>query len=165
MELLREASGCCVSGGRDPAAESVTAGSQHLSPWLQLQADTLLSLSFLPFWSVRGVSWRSKPPDNLASDYTMPSTKQQRARRQTAPSGPPQKRTANETQPSLESTKEDPGSLLKWSIPSWNNEAEFTKWLNGVRDDLVEESYDQYQYVYSPWGLPSLRLIWTFNPG
>ncbi|KAJ5541570.1 hypothetical protein N7494_006646 [Penicillium frequentans] len=75
----------------------------------------------------------------------MPSTKQQRARRQTAPSGPPRKPTASETQPRLESTQEQPSGLLQWSIPNWNNELEFSQWLNGVRDDLVEESYDQYQ--------------------
>ncbi|KAJ5674112.1 hypothetical protein N7462_009551 [Penicillium macrosclerotiorum] len=75
----------------------------------------------------------------------MPSTKQQRARRQTAPSGPPRKPTANEMQPKLETTREQPDGLLQWSIPSWDNELEFSKWLNGVRDNLVEESYDQYQ--------------------
>ncbi|KAJ5594800.1 uncharacterized protein N7459_001008 [Penicillium hispanicum] len=75
----------------------------------------------------------------------MPSTKQQRARRQTAPSGPPRKPTANETQSSLETTQEQPSNFLQWSIPNWNNELEFSKWLNGVREDLVEESYDQYQ--------------------
>ncbi|KAJ5211688.1 uncharacterized protein N7498_003334 [Penicillium cinerascens] len=75
----------------------------------------------------------------------MPSTKQQRARRQTAPSGPPRKPPANETQSSLAPTQEHPPGFLKWSIPSWNNELEFSEWLNGVKDDLVEESYDQYQ--------------------
>lgn len=75
----------------------------------------------------------------------MPSTKQQRARRQTAPSGPPRKPSAHETQPKLETTQEKPSDLLSWSIPNWNNELEFSKWLNGVKGDLVEESYDQYQ--------------------
>lgn len=79
----------------------------------------------------------------------MPSTKQQRARRQTAPSGPPRKPTASETQPSLAPTQEQPSGFLRWDIPSWNNELEFSQWLNGVKDDLVEESYDQYQYVWS----------------
>lgn len=92
----------------------------------------------------------------------MPSTKQQRARRQTAPSGPPRKPPANETQSSLAPTQEHPPGILKWSIPSWNNELEFSEWLNGVKDDLVEESYDQYQYVRSQSEWMLLRLIWTF---
>lgn len=75
----------------------------------------------------------------------MPSTKQQRARRQTAPSGPPRKPTASETEPRLETTEERPSNLLTWKIPEWNNELEFSEWLNSARDDLVEESYDQYQ--------------------
>lgn len=75
----------------------------------------------------------------------MPSTKQQRARRQTAPSGPPRKPAANETQANPESAQEKPSNLLQWNIPNWNNELEFSQWLNGVKDDLVEESYDQYQ--------------------
>lgn len=75
----------------------------------------------------------------------MPSTRQQRARRQTAPSGPPRKPSAHESKPDLETTQEKPSDLLQWSIPNWNNELEFSKWLNGVKDDLVEESYDQYQ--------------------
>ncbi|KAJ5093048.1 hypothetical protein N7456_008909 [Penicillium angulare] len=75
----------------------------------------------------------------------MPSTKQQRARRQTAPSGPPRKPTASETQSRLEPTEEQSPGLLHWSIPAWNNELEFSQWLNEVKDDLVEESYDQYQ--------------------
>lgn len=79
----------------------------------------------------------------------MPSTKQQRARRQTAPSGPPRKPNANETQPNPDSAQEQPSNLLQWTIPSWNNELEFSQWLNGVKDDLVEESYDQYQYVFT----------------
>ncbi|KAJ5155620.1 hypothetical protein N7492_008423 [Penicillium capsulatum] len=75
----------------------------------------------------------------------MPSTKQQRARRQTAPSGPPRKPSAHETQPNPETTPEKPSNFLQWRIPEWNNELEFSDWLNGVKDDLVEESYDQYQ--------------------
>ncbi|KAJ6166621.1 hypothetical protein N7470_002068 [Penicillium chermesinum] len=75
----------------------------------------------------------------------MPSTKQQRARRQTAPSGPPRKPTANETRANPDSAQEQPSNLLQWTIPCWNNELEFSQWLNGVKDDLVEESYDQYQ--------------------
>jgi hypothetical protein len=82
----------------------------------------------------------------------MPSTKQQRARRQTAPSGPPRQPTALETQPGLETTQEHSSDLLKSNIPNWNNELEFSSWLNGVKDDLVEESYDQYQYVPSMSG-------------
>ena len=73
----------------------------------------------------------------------MPSTKQQRARRQTAPSGPPRKPTVNETQSSMEQSS----GFLQWSIPNWSNELEFSQWLNGVKEDVVEESYDQYQYV------------------
>ncbi|KAJ5727542.1 hypothetical protein N7493_005362 [Penicillium malachiteum] len=75
----------------------------------------------------------------------MPSTKHQRARRQTAPSGPPRKPTASETQPRLESTAEHPSTAPQWQAPAWNNELEFTGWLNDVKEDLVEESYDQYQ--------------------
>lgn len=77
----------------------------------------------------------------------MPSTRQQRARRQTAPSGPPRKPTANETQARLEPTTEHPETTLDSSIPKWENELEFSDWFNGVKDDLIEESYDQYQYV------------------
>lgn len=75
----------------------------------------------------------------------MPSTTQQRARRQTAPSGPPRQPTASEIQTGLETTQEHPSDFRQWSIPNWNNELEFSSWLNGVKDDLVEESYDQYQ--------------------
>jgi hypothetical protein len=77
----------------------------------------------------------------------MPSTKQQRARRQTAPSGPPRKPTIAETRPTLEPPLEPPDSLQKWSVPKCDNELEFSEWFNGVKDDLIEESYDQYQYV------------------
>jgi len=57
--------------------------------------------------------------------------------------------------------QEQPSGFLKWSIPGWNNELEFSQWLNGVKDDLVEESYDQYQYVgfEAEWTLS--ELIWT----
>lgn len=75
----------------------------------------------------------------------MPSTKQQRARRQTAPSGPPRNPSAHETQPNAETKEDESPGVLQWSVPNWNNELEFSKWLNGVKDDLVEESYDQYQ--------------------
>lgn len=75
------------------------------------------------------------------------ASKQQRPRRQTAPSGPPRKPTPNETLTSLETTQEKPPGLLKWEIPGWNNELEFSQWLNGVKEDLVEESYNEYQYV------------------
>ncbi|KAJ6033547.1 hypothetical protein N7499_009822 [Penicillium canescens] len=74
----------------------------------------------------------------------MPSTKQQRARRQTAPSGPPRKPTAYETQPALDTPQEESPGPLQWKAPGWNNELEFSQWLNGVKDDLVEESYDEY---------------------
>jgi hypothetical protein len=76
----------------------------------------------------------------------MPSTKQQRARRQTAPSGPPRKPAAYETQPALDTPQEESPSPLQWKAPSWNNELEFSQWLNGVKDDLIEESYDEYTY-------------------
>jgi hypothetical protein len=76
----------------------------------------------------------------------MPSTKQQRARRQTAPSGPPRKPTAYETQPTLDTPQEESSSSLQWKAPGWNNELEFSQWLNGVKDDLIEESYDEYTY-------------------
>lgn len=81
----------------------------------------------------------------------MLSTKQQRARRQTAPSGPPRKPTAHETKKNPEAQTKEPSNLLQWSVPSWNNELEFSQWLNGVKDDLIEESYDEYQYVPSRW--------------
>lgn len=76
----------------------------------------------------------------------MPSTKQQRTRRQTAPSGPPRKPTANETQINLQTVEEQSPGSSEWTAPSWNNELEFSQWLNGVKDDLIEESYDGYQY-------------------
>lgn len=76
----------------------------------------------------------------------MPSTKQQRARRQTAPSGPPRKPTASETQGSLLVVEEKSPGSLEWKAPGWNNELEFSQWLNGVKDDLIEDSYDEYQY-------------------
>lgn len=82
----------------------------------------------------------------------MASIKQQRARRQTAPSGPPRKPTANETRPSLEPPVEHPDTLLKSSFPKCDNELEFSEWFNGMKDDLIEESYDQYQYVQSTRG-------------
>ncbi|KAJ5891835.1 uncharacterized protein N7473_008063 [Penicillium subrubescens] len=75
----------------------------------------------------------------------MPPTKQHRARRQTAPSGPPRKPTANETRSTLEPPTEHPDTALDSSIPKWENELEFSEWFNGVKDDLIEESYDQYQ--------------------
>lgn len=76
----------------------------------------------------------------------MPSTKQQRTRRQTAPSGPPRKPTANETQINLQTVEEQSHGSSEWTVPSWKNELEFSQWLNGVKDDLIEESYDEYQY-------------------
>ncbi|KAJ5351055.1 hypothetical protein N7452_000029 [Penicillium brevicompactum] len=75
----------------------------------------------------------------------MPSTKQQRARRQTAPSGPPRKPTASETQGSLLAVEEKSPDSLEWKAPGWNNELEFSQWLNGIKDDLIEDSYDEYQ--------------------
>ncbi|KAJ5235566.1 uncharacterized protein N7469_004734 [Penicillium citrinum] len=75
----------------------------------------------------------------------MPSATRQRARRQTAPSGPPRQPTALAIRPGLETTQEQPSDLQKPDIPNWSNELEFSSWLNGVKDDLVEESYDQYQ--------------------
>lgn len=77
----------------------------------------------------------------------MPPTDQQRARRQTAPSGPPRKPNTNEAKSSVETTQEQASCSLQTSNLNWNNELEFTEWLNGVKEDLVEESYDQYQYV------------------
>lgn len=76
----------------------------------------------------------------------MPSTKQQRARRQTAPSGPPRKPTAKETESSLQALDEKSPSDSEWKTPGWSNELEFSHWLNGVKSDLIEESYDEYQY-------------------
>ncbi|KAJ5887953.1 hypothetical protein N7495_007994 [Penicillium taxi] len=78
----------------------------------------------------------------------MASTKKQRARRQTAPSGPPRVPTENETKPMLESTAEippEPTTILKFQLPEWNNELEFSQWINDVKDDLIEESYASYQ--------------------
>ncbi|KAJ5561799.1 hypothetical protein N7535_003739 [Penicillium sp. DV-2018c] len=75
----------------------------------------------------------------------MPSIKQQRARRQTAPSGPPRIPTANEIQSSLQAVDEQLPASTDWTARGWNNELEFSQWLNGVKDDLVEESYDEYQ--------------------
>ncbi|KGO36938.1 Conserved oligomeric Golgi complex, subunit 3 [Penicillium expansum] len=75
----------------------------------------------------------------------MPSTKQQRARRQTAPSGPPRKPTAKETESSLQALDEKSPSGFEWKTPGWSNELEFSQWLNSVKGDLIEESYDEYQ--------------------
>ncbi|KAF7519472.1 hypothetical protein PCG10_010002 [Penicillium crustosum] len=75
----------------------------------------------------------------------MSSTKQQRARRQTAPSGPPRKPTAKETQPSLQALDEKSPSASEWKTLGWTNELEFSQWLNDVKSELIEESYDEYQ--------------------
>lgn len=88
----------------------------------------------------------------------MASIKQQRARRQTAPSGPPRKPTANETRPSLEPPVEHPDTVLKSNIPKCDNELEFSEWFNGMKDDLIEESYDQYQYVRTTRG--DMLSVW-----
>ena len=77
----------------------------------------------------------------------MPSTKQQRARRQTAPSGPPRKPTAKETQASLQALDEKSTGASDWKTAGWSNELEFSQWFNGVKGDLIEESYDEYQYA------------------
>lgn len=90
----------------------------------------------------------------------MPSATRQRARRQTAPSGPPRQPTGLAIRPGLETTQEQPSDLQKPDIPNWSNELEFSSWLNGVKDDLVEESYDQYQYVPMTVGL---RIIVKTN--
>lgn len=82
----------------------------------------------------------------------MPPTKPQRPRRQTAPSGPARKLAPQETRPSLEPTPEDPDNLPNGRVREWNNELEFSDWFSGVKDDLIEESYDQYQYVKSTRG-------------
>jgi hypothetical protein len=76
----------------------------------------------------------------------MSSTKQQRARRQTAPSGPPRKPTAKETQSSLQALDEQSPSTFELKTPGWSNELEFSQWFNGVKGDLIEESYGEYQY-------------------
>ncbi|KAJ5104108.1 hypothetical protein N7532_004637 [Penicillium argentinense] len=75
----------------------------------------------------------------------MPVSKQQRARRQTAPSGPPRKQTTEETQPSQETTQEKSTDLLRWNMPKFENELDFSEWYNGVKNDLIETSYDHYQ--------------------
>ncbi|KAJ5950834.1 Conserved oligomeric Golgi complex subunit 3 [Penicillium vulpinum] len=75
----------------------------------------------------------------------MPSTKQQRARRQTAPSGPPRKPTAQETQSSLQALDEKLPSNFECRALEWSNELEFSQWFHGVEGDLIEESYDEYQ--------------------
>lgn len=82
----------------------------------------------------------------------MPSTKQQRSRRQTAPSGPSRKPDANEIPLNLETPQEKPNNPLQRKVSSCNDELEFSEWFNGIKDDLVEESFDQYQYVQWAWG-------------
>lgn len=91
----------------------------------------------------------------------MPSTKQQRSRRQTAPSGPPRKPTAKETQSSLQTLDEKTPSDLEWKTPGWSNELEFSHWLNGVKGNLIEESYDEYQYDWH-WTVTGGVLIYLF---
>lgn len=91
-------------------------------------------------------------PENLVPDRSMPSTKQQRSRRQTAPSGPPRKPDIIETQPNLETPQEKPSNHRHWDPPSCNDELEFSEWFYGLKDGLVEESFDQYQYVQRPRG-------------
>lgn len=76
----------------------------------------------------------------------MPSTKQLRARRQTAPSGPPRKPTTEETESSIQAIDEKPPSDFEWKTPGWSNELDFSQWLDSIKGDLIEESYDEYQY-------------------
>lgn len=73
--------------------------------------------------------------------------KQQRSRRQTAPSGPPRKPDTHETKPNLETPQEKPTNFHQWDVSSCNDELEFSEWFNGIKDELTEESFDQYQYV------------------
>lgn len=53
-----------------------------------------------------------------------------------------------ETRPHLDGLSEQPEETHDESVvPQWENEYEFSEWFNGVKGDLIEESYEQYQYV------------------
>ncbi|KAI2793011.1 hypothetical protein POX_b03057 [Penicillium oxalicum] len=74
------------------------------------------------------------------------SSAKTRTRRQTAPSGPPRKVAVRETRPHLDGLSEQPEETHDESVvPQWENEYEFSEWFNGVKGDLIEESYEQYQ--------------------
>ncbi|KAJ5493106.1 hypothetical protein N7539_001852 [Penicillium diatomitis] len=74
------------------------------------------------------------------------SSAKTRARRQTAPSGPPRKVAVRDSQPHLDGLSEQPEEKDdKPTIPQWQNELEFSEWYSKVKGDLVEESYEQYQ--------------------
>ena len=145
-ELLRGGRGSSSSlrqyRGRDPTAESAAIVNIAIWPHLLSSPARHFLSGLSELWT--GQIWYSA---HLCSNFSMPSTKPQRPRRQTAPSGPARKPTTQETRPSLEPTPEDPDNLPNGRVPEWNNELEFSDWFNCVKDDLIEESYDQYQYV------------------
>lgn len=68
-----------------------------------------------------------------------PDTAGQRARRLTAPSGPPPEPKTKDVE-TLEILLEEPKSVTEL-----HNELEFLQWYGGVEDELLEASYDEYQ--------------------
>lgn len=68
-----------------------------------------------------------------------PDTAGQRARRLTAPSGPPPEPKAKDVE-TLENFREE-----QKSVTGLHNELDFLQWYGGVEDELLEASYDEYQ--------------------
>lgn len=68
-----------------------------------------------------------------------PDTAGQRARRLTAPSGPPQEPKIKDVK-ALEISPQEPKPVTELQ-----NELEFLQWYAGVEDELLEASYDEYQ--------------------
>lgn len=58
------------------------------------------------------------------------------------------RRTRRQTAPSKTQEVDDAAELSddSTSVADISNELEFTKWFNEVEDDLLEVSYDEYQY-------------------
>lgn len=70
-----------------------------------------------------------------------------RARRQTAPS---------KTKP-VEAADAPPDEST--SVANLQNELDFSKWYNEVEDDLLEASYDEYQYETAFFPMANVRFV------
>jgi hypothetical protein len=69
------------------------------------------------------------------------STAGQRARRKTAPSGPPKEFKVQ----TREAAEELPEGIE--SITDVKNELDFVEWYSEVENGLLDSSYDEYQYA------------------
>lgn len=75
----------------------------------------------------------------------------QRARRQTAPSGPPK-----EFKVQMSEIAEVLPEGIE-SITDVKNELDFVQWYSEIENDLLESSYDEYQYAENSSDVLTMR--------